>query len=91
MSDVILHSTARARVERHALVARLAAYGRRAVERAQREQTGQDMVEYAGVVLIVSIIVAAVALSPIGSTIANGLSNLVNDVLSGKSGQGQSG
>jgi Flp pilus assembly pilin Flp len=92
MSDIIVRSTARARVERHQFAAGLAEFGRRTVQRAvdrfQREQTGQDMVEYAGVVLIVALIIGAVFASGIGNTISSGLSSLVNDVLSGKGAGG---
>jgi Flp pilus assembly pilin Flp len=87
MSDLILHIATRARVARHSVARTLAATmhsaARNACERATREQTGQDMVEYAGVLLVVALIIFAVASTPIGSTIANGVSSLVNTILSG--------
>ncbi|MBV8998502.1 MAG: hypothetical protein JO304_05555 [Solirubrobacterales bacterium] len=87
MSDLILNLAARARVARHATAQTLAAAARhaarQAADRFTREQTGQDMVEYAGVLLVVGIIVAAVVASPIGNMVSDAVSSLVNDITTG--------
>ncbi|HJS95833.1 MAG TPA: hypothetical protein VJ741_16330 [Solirubrobacteraceae bacterium] len=88
MSDLILRTATRSRIERHAAVQRLVEYAHRAVERFQREQTGQDMVEYAGVLLVVSVIIALIAASGAWSTLSSAISTLISDVTSGKSGKG---
>ncbi len=88
MSDLILRTTTRTQVAATSFSTALAAYARRATERLGREQTGQDLVEYAGVILIVSVIIAAVVGSGLASTISGGISKLVSDVLAGNSGKG---
>jgi Flp pilus assembly pilin Flp len=88
MSDLILHAAIRSRAQLHAVGQRLADYAGRAAERFRREQTGQDMVEYAGVLLVVSVIIALIAVSGAWSALDKGITNLVNDVLSGKKGGG---
>jgi Flp pilus assembly pilin Flp len=87
MSDLILHIATRAQVARYSAVQAISATAGRAYQRFTREQSGQDMVEYAGVLLIVALIIAAVAASPLGDTIKNGISGLVNDVLHGTNPQ----
>jgi Flp pilus assembly pilin Flp len=83
VSDLILRTATRAQVELHDAPRALASGARRSLARLRREQTGQDMIEYAGVLLVVAIIIAAVVGSPIGSIISNGVTSLVSDVLGG--------
>lgn len=83
MSDLILRNTVRAQSTLHSIPSAARTLCHRAAERFRREQTGQDMVEYGGVLLVVAIIVAAVAASPIGTTISTNVTTLVNDVFSG--------
>ena len=88
MSDLMLRTATRSRIELRAAARRLADYAHRAAERVQREQTGQDMVEYAGVLLVVSVIIALIAVSGAWSALDKGITTLVGDVLGGKSGMG---
>lgn len=88
MSNLMLRTASRSQVELHAAAARLADYMQKAVARVQREQTGQDMVEYAGVLLVVSVIIALIAATNIWQPLVTGIGKLVGDVLSGTSGKG---
>ena len=57
------------------------------IERS-RENRGQTAAEYMGVLLVVSVIIAAVAATPIGSEIVTRLSQLVTSIGTGVSGKG---
>jgi hypothetical protein len=54
------------------------------VERA-RDERGQTAAEYMGVLLLVSLIIAALFTSSIGDWITNGVGDLVNDIANGES------
>jgi hypothetical protein len=54
-----------------------------------RSSEGQTAAEYVGVLLVVSVIVAAVAKTGVGHDITDRLSDLVRDISSGNSGQGR--
>jgi len=88
MSDLMQRTAIRSRIELHAAAHRLAEYAHRAAERFQREQTGQDMVEYAGVLLVVSVIIALIAATGVWQPLATGIGTLIGDVLKGNSGKG---
>lgn len=85
MSNLMLRTASRSQVELHAAVQRLADYMHRTVERVQREQTGQDMVEYAGVLLVVSVIISLIAVSGVWKPLADAIKSLIGDVTTGKS------
>jgi Flp pilus assembly pilin Flp len=87
MSDLILRTATRSRIELRAVAHRLAESAGRAVRRFQREQTGQDMVEYAGVLLVISVIIAAVSATGVWSPLVSGIGSLINDVVGGTSGK----
>jgi hypothetical protein len=57
------------------------------VQRA-RENRGQTAAEYMGVLLVVSVIIAAVAKTQVGDDIVKKLGTLVGDIAGGKSGKG---
>jgi hypothetical protein len=52
-----------------------------------RSERGQTAAEYLGVLLVVSVIIAAVATTEIGHDITARLSELVQDISGGKSGK----
>jgi Flp pilus assembly pilin Flp len=52
-------------------------------ERA-KEQRGQTAAEYMGVLLLVSLIIAALFTSSVGDWIKNGVGDLVNDIANGR-------
>ena len=88
MSNLMLRTATRSRVGLQTAAQRLAESAHRAAERFQREQTGQDMVEYAGVLLVVSVIIALIAASGAWNTLESGISGLVGHILHGTSGKG---
>jgi Flp pilus assembly pilin Flp len=88
MSNLMLRTASRSTVELHAAAQRLADYMHRAAERLQREQTGQDMVEYAGVLLVVSVIISLIAVTGVWSPLVNAIKGLVGDVTTGKTPAG---
>jgi Flp pilus assembly pilin Flp len=84
MSDLILRSASRAQVARHTASQMLVAFAHGLVERCRREETGQDMVEYAGVLVIVAAIIGAVFLgaSGIGQSIVTHIGNEIDKIFS---------
>jgi Flp pilus assembly pilin Flp len=52
-----------------------------------REARGQTAAEYVGVLLVVSVIIAAVATTGVGHDITDTLSSLVRDISGGDSGK----
>ena len=48
---------------------------------------GQTAAEYVGVLLVVSVIIAAVATTSVGHDITSALSDLVRDIAGGESGK----
>jgi Flp pilus assembly pilin Flp len=52
------------------------------VERA-KEQRGQTAAEYMGVLLLVSVIIAALVASPVGGWIADGVEKIVQEIAGG--------
>jgi Flp pilus assembly pilin Flp len=53
-----------------------------------RENRGQTAAEYMGVLLVVSVIIAAVANTKVGDQIVDKIKDLVDDIAGGKSGKG---
>ena len=49
-----------------------------------RDQRGQTAAEYMGVLLLVSLIIAALFTSSVGDWIKNGVSDLVDDIANGR-------
>lgn len=80
MSDLILSTATRTQLELRAAVAHL----HRWVERLQSEENGQDMIEYAGVIVIVALIIGAVVLLVPGikSSLSSGISKQINNIFS---------
>jgi Flp pilus assembly pilin Flp len=84
----MLRTASRSQIELHAAAQRLADYMHRAGTRLQRDQTGQDMVEYAGVLLVVSVIISLIAVTGVWNPLVNAIKGLIGDVTTGKSGGG---
>ena len=85
MSDIVLHTAAKAST----VPTRVAHGVRRAVQRLREEERGQDMVEYAGVLLVVAIVVvgvaAAISNGGVFGDIAGGIRSVVDNIFQGKS------
>ena len=83
MSDIILHAGSYAQT--------LTARTRAAVERLRDEESGQDLIEYAGVLVVVAAliaIVATLATTSIGPEIGKQVKNLVDQIFSSSSSSG---
>ena len=85
MSDFMLSTVSRVQVARHTMVEALVGYAQAVGERARREQTGQDMVEYAGVLIVVAaVVLACVQLGPtVVSALSSGVTKEINKIFNG--------
>lgn len=86
MSDVILRKSVQTRIALAHMQEALAAYARSLAARVTSEQTGQDLVEYAGILFLVALIIGAIGVTGLGNTVGTDIKNWVNSVLNG-SGQ----
>ncbi len=84
MSDLILRTAVNAQVTVHGAAGALARRANKAAARFRREQTGQDLVEYGGVLLVVALIVGAIIATNLPQHIANLISSAVDNVFSGQ-------
>jgi Flp pilus assembly pilin Flp len=85
MSELMLRTAVFTRVTVYSMAHALAGAAHQAGERFRREQTGQDMVEYGGVLLLVALIVGALIASQIPTHVANLLTSAADNVFSGQS------
>lgn len=85
MSELIIRTAVVTRVTAFSMAQALAGAAHQAGERFRREQTGQDMVEYGGVLLLVALIVGALIASQIPTHVANLLKAAADNVFSGQS------
>ncbi len=92
MSDLILRTTSNVQATRYAASQTLVKCARGVSERVRREQTGQDLVEYGGVLLVVAALILFVVQAVhggIGSALVNGIIHAIQGVFAGGGG-GQS-
>lgn len=85
MSELIIRTAVVTRVTAFSMAQALAGAAHQAGERFRREQTGQDMVEYGGVLLLVALIVGALIASQIPTHVASLLKAAADNVFSGQS------
>ncbi len=85
MSDLIIRTAARAKVARSSFAQQVVSYGRKAFERFQREQTGQDLVEYGGIIVLVGVIIGALFALDIPGHITRDVGHAVTSIFSGSS------
>jgi Flp pilus assembly pilin Flp len=90
MSDLVLRTSSKTHVALYNAAQTVVALAHTAAERFRREQTGQDLVEYAGIIVLVAAIIAAIGVSGLGQTIGTDIKNAINSVLNG-SGQAAGG
>jgi hypothetical protein len=86
MSDITTNAQDSARelaIRAHVALHDVASRARNVVERA-KEERGQTGAEYMGVLLLVSVIIAALFASGVGKWIAEGVKELVQDIAQGK-------
>lgn len=85
MSDLILRTAVKTRITAYSAASALACGATKAAARFRREQTGQDLVEYGGVLLVVALIIGAIIATSLPSHIANLIKSAVDNVFSGQS------
>lgn len=77
MSDIVLSAASKTQVTLHDLQRTLA----RAATRLQRNESGQDLIEYAGILAVVAIIIAAlIAVAP---NVASAITSAVGKIIKG--------
>lgn len=82
MSDLVVRGAAHMSVARYRLVDGFVSYAQGVVERTRREQSGQDMVEYAGVLVIVAALILAMVkfASPISKAVDGGVTSEISKI-----------
>lgn len=88
MSDITLRTAARTHIAVSRFTSTLVQYAQRAAERAEREQTGQDVIEYAGLVVLVAALIAALFVLHIDTTVKNAVSKALTGIFGGGSASG---
>jgi Flp pilus assembly pilin Flp len=78
MSDFTLNTVARLQVAKQAAAGAMVTGARRAAERFRREQTGQDVLEYSGLVVFVAIIVGLLFTINVPQNVADAFASGVN-------------
>lgn len=78
MSNFTLQAVTRYQVTKQATRQAIAAGARHVVERLRREQTGQDILEYTGMIVLVAGVVALMFAMQIPQNIATALANGIN-------------
>lgn len=86
MSDLTLHTVSRIQVNlytaRHAVPARFGAGARKLADRFRREQTGQDVLEYTGLIVFVAAIIALMFAIQLPQKVAYAVVSAANSVFS---------
>ena len=84
MSDLMLRTAVITRVTVFSMAHALAGAAHQAGERFRREQTGQDMVEYGGVLLLIALVVGALIQSTLPNHVAGLIKAAADNVFSGQ-------
>ncbi|MBV9413615.1 MAG: hypothetical protein JO363_01435 [Solirubrobacterales bacterium] len=84
MSDVILRKSVQTRLAYQAFTAALVGYLHTVAQRVTREESGQDIVEYLGMIIFVAAAVAAIGVSGLGTTIGNFIKTKIDSVMNSK-------
>ena len=92
MSDLIVRTAVRVRVEAYSLPQTLAGYARRTGERFRREQTGAEVLEYGGILVLVGLIIVVLFNFNIPSLVQTHVQTALNQIFgSGGTGGGTGG
>ena len=83
MSDLIIRTAACATVVRHIVTEQLARSVQTAAARFGREEAGQDLIEYAGIVVLVAAIIGALITLNIPSKVETAVSTALSKILNG--------
>lgn len=82
MSDLTLHTVVRSQVALRSARQALAAGARRTVQRLTREQTGQDVLEYTGLIVFVAAAIALMFSLDIPQKVVEAMASAINSVFS---------
>ncbi len=82
MSDVVLRTVTRSQVALHSARHRLGVLARGVVRRLGEER-GQDLIEYAGVLAIIALIIGAIFATGFWNTVRDAITNTINSILNG--------
>ena len=85
MSELMLRTAVATRVTVFSMAHALAGAANQATERFRREQTGQDMVEYGGIMLVIALIIGAIITLQVPQHIANLVSSAADNVFGTRS------
>lgn len=78
MSDFTLNTVVRLQIAKRAARDGIVTAARRAAERFRREQTGQDVLEYSGLVVFVAIVIGLLFTVQVPQNIATAVANGFN-------------
>ncbi len=88
MSDLTLRTAARTKVTFQQMTSALALVGQRAGERLRREQTGQDVIEYSGLIVLIAALIVALFALHIDTTVSNAVKAALSSIFGGGSSGG---
>jgi len=80
MSDFTLNTVARLQVAKQTAGDAMVTGMRRAVERFRREQTGQDVLEYSGLIVFVAIVIGLLFTIKVPENVGTAVANAFNAV-----------
>ncbi|MGH2886856.1 MAG: hypothetical protein ACRDPA_29890 [Solirubrobacteraceae bacterium] len=83
MSEFILRKTLGAHLALSSAADMLANYAHQAGERFRREQTGQDLLEYGGVLAIVALLIGALYATSFWTEVASTIHTAIDNIVSG--------
>lgn len=85
MSDLTVRAAVNAHVAVHGAAGALTRAANAAAARLQREQTGQDIVEYGGILLVIALIIGAIITTGLPGHVASLVKSAVDNVFGAKS------
>ena len=88
MSDLIVRTAVRTKVEARCLPQTLAGLARRARERLQSEETGAEVIEYGGILVLVGLIIVALIQLNIPSLVTTHVGHAIQSILNQSGGGG---
>lgn len=82
MSDLTLHTITKLQVAKQSAAHAIGTVARRAADRFTREQTGQDVLEYTGLIVFIALIVTLLFTLNIPNKVADAIASAMNSVFS---------
>jgi Flp pilus assembly pilin Flp len=82
VSDLTIHTAARIQVAAHTARQAVAGYAVRAADRFRREQTGQDVLEYAGMIVLVALVIFLIFQLQLPQAVQKAVTSAANSIFS---------